>query len=114
MVDSEKRGEKQGEKERVIVSPSLIKFDASTYMYNPWFDLGKGEEWLPKHPVMASLVTNASIGMQQYEDDDDDDTFWCTLSAMIQDSFEENIIPAVLTMETSSETSSETSVPPVK
>jgi len=59
---------------------------------------------------MASPVTNASIGMQQYENDDDDDTFWCTLGAMIQDLFEENIIPAALTMETSSETS----VPPVK
>ena len=44
MVDSEKLGEK----ERVIVSRSLIKFDARTYLYNPRFDLGIGEEWLPK------------------------------------------------------------------
>ena len=38
MADSEKLGEK----EHVIVSPSLIRFDASTYVYNPRFDLGIG------------------------------------------------------------------------
>jgi len=34
----------------VVVSPSLINFDACTYLYNPQFDLGIGEEWLPKYP----------------------------------------------------------------
>jgi len=42
--------EKLGEKERVIVSPSLVKFDASTYVYNPHFDLGIGKEMATKAP----------------------------------------------------------------
>ena len=53
----------------------------------------------------ASPVANASIQMQQYEANNDDDTFWCILGAMIKDSFEENIIPASSTTETSQETS---------
>ena len=72
-----------GAKKRVVVSPSLIKFNPSTYVYNPRFDLGIGEEWLPKHPVIKPVqgcqAANASIGMQY---DNDDDTFWCSFGTM--------------------------------
>jgi len=49
MADRKKCGEIDGEKKRVVVSPSLIKFDSNTYVCNPQFDLGIGKEWLSKY-----------------------------------------------------------------
>jgi len=54
MADRKKCGEIYGEKKSVVVSSSLIKFDPSTYVYNSRFDLGIGEEGLPKYPAMAT------------------------------------------------------------
>ena len=52
--------EKKADRDKVIVSPSLLCWDPSKYVYYPAFDLGIGEEWLPKHPLAS----------------DDDDEFW--------------------------------------
>ena len=47
---------KCGDRDRVMVSLSRNKFDPSAYIYNPRFDLGIEEEWLPKHPVIKSRI----------------------------------------------------------
>ena len=44
---------------RVIVSPSLLKWDPSKFVYDPNFDLGIGEEWLPKYPVTVASYTSS-------------------------------------------------------
>ena len=38
-------------KEMVIISLSLLHWNLSDLVYHPKFNLGIGEEWLPKHPV---------------------------------------------------------------
>ena len=35
--------------EQVIVSPSLLKWDPSEFVYDPNFDLVIGKEWLSKY-----------------------------------------------------------------
>ena len=47
-------------KEMVIVSPSLLRWNLSDLVYHPKFDLGIGEEWLPKHPV-ARVSTSINV-----------------------------------------------------
>ena len=51
---------KQAIKERIIVSPSLLTWNPSKFVYSPDFDLGIGEEWLPKHLVIISTLRSAS------------------------------------------------------
>ena len=107
MADSKLDSKQQlaGAKKRVVVSPSLIKFNPSTYVYNPRFDLGIGEEWLPKHPVIkpaeVSQAANASIGMQYHNDDD---TFWCSFGAMkdVYEQEENSVIATALNESTGS------------
>ena len=41
--------------EQTIVSPGLLKWNPSEYLYNPDFDLGI-EDWLPKHPVAREIA----------------------------------------------------------
>ena len=38
-------------KEWVIMSPCLLHWNLSNFVYHHEFDLGIGDEWLPKHPV---------------------------------------------------------------
>ena len=56
-------------KDRVIVSPSLLCWDPRKYVYHPAFDLGIGEEWLPKHPLAG-------------DDNADDAEFWQSIGAI--------------------------------
>ena len=64
-------------KEQIIVSSSMIKFNVNEYVYNPQFDLGIGEEWLPKYPVMASQANVTSL-LQ-----DNSNEFWSTIGCTI-------------------------------
>ena len=76
--------EQGSRKERVIVSPSLLSWNPSDYVYHPEFDLGIGEEWLPKHPV-ARVSTSIDVLNQDESSNDDDAQFWQSIGA-IEDS----------------------------
>ena len=56
----------------VIISPSLLCWDPSKYVYHPAFDLGIGEEWLPKHPLAG-------------DDDINDAEFWQSIAMNEED-----------------------------
>ena len=60
--------------------------DPSTYVYNPQFDLGIEEEWLPKYPVIkprtATQPTSAILWMWHDGDNDDNDEFQSSFGAM--------------------------------
>ena len=55
-------------KDLIIVSPSLLCWDPRKYVYHPAFDLGIGDEWLPKQPLVG-------------DDNADDAEFWQSFGA---------------------------------
>ena len=63
---------KKANNDKVIISPSLLIWDPSKYVYNPAFDLGIGEEWLPTHPLAS-------------EDDIYDTEFWQSIAMNEED-----------------------------
>lgn len=99
-------------KDRVAVIPSLVKFDPCTCIYNPQFDLGIGEEWLPKQPVikspMVTQLTSAIFGMRYVGDENDE--FLCSFDVMKDSQNKENIA----TFSSAAVSTTETWSPPTK
>ena len=73
--------EQGSHKERVIVSSSLLSWNPSDFVYHPEFDLGIGDEWLPKHPV-ARVSTSIGVLNQDDSSKDDDAQFWQSIGAI--------------------------------
>ena len=71
-------------RELVIVSPSLLRWNPSDFLYHPEFDLGIGEEWLPKHPI-ARMSTSIDALNQDDSTNDDDAEFWQSIGAIEDD-----------------------------
>ena len=69
-------------KKLVIISPSLLQWNPSNYVYHPEFDIGIGKEWLPiaKHPI-ARESTSINVLNQDNLTNDDDDEFWESIGA---------------------------------
>ena len=74
----------------MVVSLSRIKFDPNTYVYSPRCDLGIGEEWLPKFPVIKPQMAIQPTWMR-YDGDDDNDEFQCSFGAINDPQYEESI-----------------------
>ena len=68
-------------KQPVIVSPSLLRWIPSDFVYHSEFDLGIGEEWLPKHPI-ARMSTSIDALNQDDSTNDDDAEFWQSIGAI--------------------------------
>ena len=80
-------------KELVIISPSLLHWNLSDFVYHPEFDLGIGEKWLPKHPI-ARVSTSIDVLNQDGSTNDDDTEFWQSIGAI-----EDNKLIEVITDE---------------
>ena len=76
--------EQGSSKEWVIVSPILLSWNLSDYVYHPEFNLGIREEWLPNHPV-ARVSTSIDVLNQDESSNNDDAQFWQCIRA-IEDS----------------------------
>ena len=63
--------EQESCKEQVIISPSLLSWNPSDFVYHPEFDLGIGEEW---HSV-ARVSTSIDVLNQDDPSNDDDAQF---------------------------------------
>ena len=70
--------EQGSHKERVIVSPSLLSWNPSDFVYHPDFNLGIREEWLSKHPVVS---TSINVLNQDKSSNNDDAQFWQSIGA---------------------------------
>ena len=67
-------------KKMVIVSPSLLCWNPSDLVYHK-FDLGIGDEWLPKCPV-ARVSTSVDVLNQDNLTNDNDAEFWQIIGAI--------------------------------
>ena len=66
---------------RVIVSPNLLSWNPSDFVCHSEFDLGVGEEWLPKH-LVARVSTSVDVLSQDDSTNDDDAQFWQSIGAI--------------------------------
>ena len=42
-----------------VVSPSLLKWNSSEYVFNPDFDLGLGDEWTVRFPLSSDTAKSS-------------------------------------------------------
>ena len=66
--------------EMVISSPSLLCWNPSDLVYHPKFDLGIGEERLPKY-LVARVSTSINVLNQDDLTNNDDAKFWQIIGA---------------------------------
>ena len=53
--------------EQIVVSPSILSWNPHDYVYNPDFDLGIREKWLPKYPVVSATVIESKSRIRQVQ-----------------------------------------------
>ena len=53
--------------EQIVVSPSILSWNPHDYVYNPDFDLGIKEEWLPKYPVVSATVIESKSRVRRVQ-----------------------------------------------
>ena len=51
----------------VIVSPRLLKWNPSEYVFNPDFDLGLGDEWTVRFPLSSDNVNQIQVYYQVHQ-----------------------------------------------
>ena len=71
-------------KESIIASRSFLRWNPSDFVYHPEFDLGMGEEWLPKHPI-TRMSTSIDVLNQDYSTNNDDAEFWQSIGVIEDD-----------------------------